>query len=90
MNYSEGEIKSLLQKLDEIRNLRWEDIDFERKTLHLKTTKGSRDGILSLHPELEKRIALRIYFFGLIFRRFRLTPSPTSCSRNAHSITTIK
>ncbi len=45
-------------RLDEIRNLRWEDIDFERRTIHLKTTKGSRDRILFLHPELEKMISL--------------------------------
>src|SRR3989338_8174189 len=45
-------------RLDEIRNLHWEDIDFERKTIHLKTTKGSRDRILFLHQELEKMIHL--------------------------------
>ena len=45
-------------RLDELRNLHWEDIDFERKTIHLKTTKGSRDRILFLHPEIEKMIAL--------------------------------
>lgn len=45
-------------RLDELRNLHWEDIDFERKTIHLKTTKGSRDRILFLHQELEKMIML--------------------------------
>lgn len=45
-------------RLDEIRNLHWGDIDFERKTIHLKVTKGSRDRILFLHPELEKMIFL--------------------------------
>lgn len=45
-------------RLDELRNLCWEDIDFERKTIHLKITKGSRDRILFLHPELEKMIAI--------------------------------
>ena len=45
-------------RLDEIRNLKWEDINFERKTIHLKTTKGSRDRILFLHLELEKMILL--------------------------------
>lgn len=45
-------------RLDEIRNLRWEDINFERKSIHLKITKGSRDRILFLHSELEKMIML--------------------------------
>lgn len=45
-------------RLNEVRNLMWEDIDFERKTIHLKTTKGSRDRILFLHAELENMILL--------------------------------
>lgn len=45
-------------RLDEARNLKWEDIDRERKTIHLKVTKGSRDRILFLHPELERMILL--------------------------------
>jgi site-specific recombinase XerD len=45
-------------RLNEIRNLNWEDIDFERKTIHLKTTKGSRDRILFLHTDLENMIQL--------------------------------
>lgn len=45
-------------RLDELKNLCWRDVDFERKTIHLKHTKGSRDRILFLHPELEKMISL--------------------------------
>ncbi|MBI3035589.1 tyrosine-type recombinase/integrase [Candidatus Woesearchaeota archaeon] len=45
-------------RLDEIRNIHWDDIDFERKTIHLKTTKGPRDRILFLHQEIEKAILL--------------------------------
>ena len=45
-------------RLDEIRSLHWNDIDFERKTIHLKTTKGSRDRILFLHQEIEKMVLL--------------------------------
>jgi site-specific recombinase XerD len=55
-------------RLEEIRNLRWEDINFERKTIHLKTTKGSRDRILFLHTELENMINLfGIRKEGIIF-----------------------
>ncbi len=45
-------------RLSELRNLHWKDLDFERKTIHLKTTKGSRDRILFLHPELERMVSL--------------------------------
>ncbi len=45
-------------RLDEIRNLKWEDINFERKSIHLKITKGSRDRVIFLHSELEKMIII--------------------------------
>ncbi|HLC88829.1 MAG TPA: tyrosine-type recombinase/integrase [Candidatus Nanoarchaeia archaeon] len=43
-------------RLNEVINLRWEDFDFERKTIHLKVTKGGRDRVLFLHPNLEDLI----------------------------------
>src|SRR3989338_4111951 len=56
-------------RLNEVVNLRWEDIDFERKTIHLKVTKGSKDRVLFLHPHLEdliQRFGLRKE--GLVFQ----------------------
>src|SRR3989338_10440650 len=43
-------------RLNEVVNLCWEDFDFERKTIHLKVTKGGRDRVLFLHPNLEDLI----------------------------------
>lgn len=48
-------------RLDELLNLKWEDFDFQRKTLHLKTAKGSRERVLFFH---QKTIDL-INTFGL-------------------------
>jgi len=55
-------------RLNEIRNLHWEDLDFERKTIHLKVTNGSRDRIIFLHPELERmNRLLDVKKEGLVF-----------------------
>lgn len=68
-------------RLDEVRNLRWEDINFERKTIHLKIAKGSRERVIFLHPELEKMVML----FGA--RKEGLVFSPKEGKRyNARSI----
>lgn len=48
-------------RLHEIINLRWEDFDFARGTIHLKVTKGSADRVLFLH----ERLRLFIRDFGL-------------------------
>ena len=40
-------------RLNEARTLRWGDIDFERKLIHLKNTKGGNERIVFLHHELE-------------------------------------
>ncbi len=39
-------------RLNEARKLKWEDLDFERKTIHLKNTKGNKDRIVFLHEKL--------------------------------------
>ena len=55
-------------RLDEIVNLRWEDIDFDRDTIHLKITKGSKDRVLFLHQKLKQFIAMfNLKKEGLIF-----------------------
>lgn len=48
-------------RLHEIINLRWEDFDFVRDTIHLKVTKGSTDRVLFLHEKLKQFI----HDFGL-------------------------
>ena len=55
-------------RLDEIVNLKWEDIDFDRDTIHLKITKGSKDRILFLHQNLKQFIMMfNLRKDGLIF-----------------------
>lgn len=39
-------------RLDEARNLGWEDIDFDRETIHLKTAKGDKERVVFLHEKL--------------------------------------
>ncbi len=59
-------------RLDEVRNLKWQDIDFNREITHIKTTKGEKERIVFLHPKLKEM--LRIYGInnqGLVFKSQR-------------------
>ena len=59
-------------RLDEVRNLKWRDIDFDRDLIHIKTAKGEKERVIFLHPKLKKM--LEIYGIskqGLIFRSQR-------------------
>ena len=39
-------------RLNEVLNLHWSDIDFERGTIHIKQGKGSKDRIVFLHENI--------------------------------------
>ena len=39
-------------RLDEVRNLKWQDIDFDREIIHLKTAKGDKERVVFLHKKL--------------------------------------
>lgn len=39
-------------RLDEVRNLKWQDLDFDRGTIHVKTAKGEKERVVFLHPKL--------------------------------------
>ena len=59
-------------RLDEVRNLKWQDIDFERDIIHIKTAKGEKERIVFLHQKLKE--ALKIYGIGehgLVFKSQR-------------------
>ncbi|MFH1788821.1 MAG: tyrosine-type recombinase/integrase [Candidatus Altiarchaeota archaeon] len=43
---------------DEARNLRWEDLDFERRIIHVKNGKGAKDRVVFLHEKLEEILLL--------------------------------
>ena len=49
-------------RLNEIRNLRWCDIDFDRELIHIKIAKGEKERIVFLHPKL--RETLKLYGTG--------------------------
>ncbi len=44
-------------RLSEIVNLRWDDIDFERGTIHLKTAKGEKERVIFFHDKLKDFIS---------------------------------
>lgn len=55
-------------RLDEARNIKWQDIDFDREVIHLKTAKGDKERVVFLHKKLADM--LRLYGAkedGLIF-----------------------
>ena len=43
-------------RLNEIVNLKWEDIDFQRGVIHLKTAKGEKERVIFLHEKLRNFI----------------------------------
>ena len=43
-------------RLNEVINLKWEDIDFQRDIIHLKVAKGEKERIVFLHDNLKKFI----------------------------------
>ncbi len=55
-------------RLNEVRNIRWEDVDFEREIIHIKVAKGDKERVVFLHPNLKN--TLEIYgrrYKGYIF-----------------------
>jgi site-specific recombinase XerD len=49
-------------RLSEVLNLRWEDLDFDRKLIHVRNSKGRRDRVVFLHARLSE--LLDIYRSG--------------------------
>lgn len=39
-------------RLDEVINIKWNDIDFDRKVIHLKKAKGEKERVIFLHEKL--------------------------------------
>ncbi len=46
-------------RLDEARNIKWQDVDFDREVIHLKTAKGDKERVVFLHKKLID--ALKMY-----------------------------
>ncbi len=45
-------------RLNEVRNIRWEDVDFEREIIHIKVAKGDKDRVVFLHPNLKNTLEI--------------------------------
>ena len=59
-------------RLSEVRNLRWQDIDFEREIIHIRRAKGEKERVIFLHKELKrllKEYGIRKSGFVLISER---------------------
>ncbi|MFC1691783.1 tyrosine-type recombinase/integrase [Nanoarchaeota archaeon] len=39
-------------RLNEVINIKWENMDFDRKLIHLKTAKGNKERVIFLHEKL--------------------------------------
>jgi site-specific recombinase XerD len=59
-------------RLNEVRNLKWQDIDFDREIIHLKTTKGENERIVFLHQALKEKLnEFKVHRDSLIFKSNR-------------------
>ncbi|MEM5799646.1 MAG: tyrosine-type recombinase/integrase [Candidatus Aenigmatarchaeota archaeon] len=55
-------------RLNEVRNLRWDDIDFQRDLIHVKKAKGEKERVVFLHEKLKKSLKdMGIKNYGLLF-----------------------
>jgi len=41
-------------RLNEVRNLKWEDLDFDRDLIHIKKAKGDKERIVFLHEKIKQ------------------------------------
>lgn len=41
-------------RLSEVRNLKWQDVDFEREIIHIKYAKGEKERVVFLHEKLKE------------------------------------
>ena len=45
-------------RLDEVINLKWQDVDFDRDIMHVKNAKGEKERVIFLHPRLKELLTL--------------------------------
>ena len=43
-------------RLNEVRNICWEDVDFEREIIHIKVAKGDKERVVFIHPNLKNML----------------------------------
>ena len=54
-------------RLDEVRNVKWVDVDFEREVIHLRIAKGEKERIVFLHSKLSDMLTFYGKTGGLVF-----------------------
>jgi site-specific recombinase XerD len=54
-------------RLNEVVNIRWEDIEFERDLIHIKNAKGGKERVVFLNPKLKVELKTYDEVEGLIF-----------------------
>ncbi len=54
-------------RLNEVRNVKWTDIDFEREVIHLRVAKGEKERIVFLHSKLRDMLTFYGKTEGLVF-----------------------
>ena len=53
--------------IDEVRNVKWVDVDFEREIIHVKVAKGEKERVVFLHPKLRDLLKFYGETGGLVF-----------------------
>jgi site-specific recombinase XerD len=72
-------------RLDEARNLKWTDFDFEREIIHIKKAKGDKDRIVFLH----KKVRDSLNVFGIKDEGLILVPEFGNKRYNSRTIQQI-
>ena len=60
-------------RLSELQNLKWEDLDFQRETIHIHLGKEAKDRIVFLHPLLKQQLQESFRTGGIILQSERGT-----------------
>jgi site-specific recombinase XerD len=72
-------------RLDETRNIKWTDLDFERGLIHVKIAKGGRERVVFLHQKLLDTLKV----FGLKEEGMIFTPDSSRSKYNSRTIQQI-
>ena len=79
------------QRVNEIVNLKWKDINFKRKTIHISRAKGRKDRLVMLSPKVKKDLLrLSPKREGLIFKSARNRKFHVSSIQKAISKAAVK
>ena len=56
-------------RLNEVVTLKWQDLDFDREIIHVKTAKGDQERVIFLHPKLKTTLMIYgLHKEGILFK----------------------